>query len=618
MNRRQLLAVCGSAGIASSLFPGALLGILYAQGSQVQTAEHDEYPTITPEMLDAAAAVAGIQLTPEQRTMMLDGVKEQREGLKQIRALKLKPSLAPAMVFDPRPEHFTMPAPPSQQMRMSPAPDISGIGSDEERIAFATVRELGEMLRQRKITSVDLTKLYLARLRRYDPRLHFVVTYTEDRALKQAATADRELAAGKYRGPLHGVPWGAKDLLSVAGYPTTWGARGMEQQNFDEDATVVKRLDDAGAVLVAKFSLGALAMGDLWFGGRTRNPWNPKQGSSGSSAGSSSAVSAGCVGFAIGSETLGSISSPTTRCGVTGLRPSFGLVPRTGAMPLSWSMDKLGPITRCVEDCALVLQTIHGADGLDKAVREDARFTWDAQFDWKKLRIGYNAAAFERMPDSALKQRPKDEDVEATKAWMSEKAALAMRQYDNRFERAALDVLKRMGVKLISVKMPDMPWGSMTAVLEAEGAASFDELTRSGADAKLNGQEKSDWPNTFRVARMYSAVDYVQAQRARSMGIAAMAEVFRTVDVIATPSSGTQLRITNLTGHPAVIVPNGVRGDDAPAPFSTEDGSADNVGGPGTPVSLTFVGGLYDDARLAAFARAYQQASGFERLHPAI
>jgi Asp-tRNA(Asn)/Glu-tRNA(Gln) amidotransferase A subunit family amidase len=287
-------------------------------------------------------------------------------------------------------------------------------------------------------------------------------------------------------------------------------------------------------------------------------------------------------------------------------------------MPLSWSMDKLGPITRCVEDCVLVLQTIHGADGLDKAVCEDARFTWDAQFDWKKLRIGYNAAAFERMPDSALKQRPKDEDVEAIKAWMSEKAALAMRQYDNRFERAALDVLKRMGVKLISVKMPDMPWGSMTAVLEAEGAASFDELTRSGADAKLNGQEKSDWPNTFRVARMYSAVDYVQAQRARSMGIAAMAEVFRTVDVIVTPSSGTQLRITNLTGHPAVIVPNGVRGDDAPAPFSTEDGSADNVGGPGTPVSLSFLGGLYDDARLAAFARAYQQASGFERLHPAI
>ena len=613
MNRRQLLAVCGGAGIASSLFPGALLGILRAQTAQNTPAEHDAYPPITPEMLDAAAAIAGIQLTAEQKAMMLGSVAEQRAGLKQIRAMKLGPSVAPAMVFDPRPAHFTMPSAPSQQMRMSAAPEISAL-SNEEQIAFATVRELAEMLRHRKITSVDLTKLYLARLRRYDPTLHFVVTYTEDRAMKQAAAADRELAAGKIRGPLHGIPWGGKDLLNVAGYPTTWGARGFEQQRFEGDATVVRRLDEAGAVLIAKMSLGALAMGDLWFGGRTRNPWNPKQGSSGSSAGSASAVSAGCLGFAIGSETLGSIAAPSTRCGVTGLRPTFGLVPRTGAMPLSWSMDKLGPICRSVEDCALVLQTIHGDDRVDSTVRSDARFTWDADFDWKKLRIGYNASKFERAADSELSPKPKDDNRDAMKGWLSEKAYLVLRQYDNRYDRAALDVLKRMGVTLIPIKMPNLPWNAMTAVLEAEAAASFDELTRSGADANLNGQKKDDWPNTFRVARMYSAVDYIQAQRARSLGIAAMAELFKTVDVIVTPTTGTQSRITNLTGHPAVIVPNGVRGDDAPPPVSDED----NEGGPRTPVSVTFLGGLYDDARVAAFARAYQQASGFERLHPSL
>ena len=281
-------------------------------------------------------------------------------------------------------------------------------------------------------------------------------------------------------------------------------------------------------------------------------------------------------------------------------------------------MDKLGPICRSVEDCALVLQTIHGADGVDLTVRDDARLIWDAELDWKKLRIGYNAAKFERAADSDLSPKPKDDNAEAMKGWLSEKAYLATRQYDNRFDRATLDVLKRMGVTLIPVKMADLPWNAMTAVLEAEAAASFDELTRSGADAKLNGQEKDDWPNTFRVARMYSAVDYVQAQRARSLGIAAMQEVFRTVDVIVTPTTGTQSRSTNLTGHPAVIVPNGFRGDDAPPPLSSDDGSADNVGGPGTPVSLTFLGGLYDDARLAAFARAYQEASGFHRLRPSL
>src|SRR5579884_3738291 len=270
-----------------------------------------------------------------------------------IRKLHLPDSVPPAYVFDPLPPGAkvdTEKHPP----RYSKAPAVATVPSNLEDVAFASVIELGDLVRRKKVSSVNLTEMYIARLRRYDPLLHFVITITEDRALAQAREADADIAAGRYRGPLHGLPWGAKDLLAVKGYPTTWGAGGFEKQTFDEDATVVRRLDAAGAVLIAKTTLGALAMGDKWFGGRTRNPWNPKQGSSGSSAGSASATAAGCVAFSFGSETLGSISSPSTRCGTTGLRPTFGFVPRTGAMTLSWTMDKLGPICRAVEDCALV------------------------------------------------------------------------------------------------------------------------------------------------------------------------------------------------------------------------------------------------------------------------
>ena len=397
-------------------------------------------------------------------------------------------------------------------------------------------------------------------------------------------------------------------LLAVKGYPTTWGAGGFEQQHFDEDAEVVKRLDAAGAVLIAKLSMGALAQGDLWgskeHGARTRNPWNPKQGSSGSSAGSASATSAGCVGFAIGTETLGSISSPSTRCGVTGLRPSFGLVPRTGAMALTWTMDKIGPICRAVEDCVLVLSAIYGPDGHDLAVR-NAAFNWDANFDWKKLRIGYLKSAFDPNSDP-LPANPTD----------AQKAARARLTYDAKYLAAALIALRKIGVSPIPVEIPRFPFGDIVPVLEAEAAAAFDELTLSGRDALLAGQSANDWPNQFRIARFYSAVDYVQAMRARTLAIAEMAKLFTDVDIVVTPSQGVQLAATNLTGHPAVIVPNGIRGDDAPKPASEEDGSLQNAGGPGTPVSLTFLGALYSDARLAAFARAYQEATGFHRLHP--
>jgi len=407
-------------------------------------------------------------------------------------------------------------------------------------------------------------------------------------------------------------------LLAVRGYPTTWGAGGFEKQTFDEDAEVVKRLDRAGAVLVAKTTLGALAQGDKWFGGRTRNPWNPEQGSSGSSAGSASATAAGCVAFSIGSETLGSISSPSTRCGCTGMRPTFGRVPRTGAMALSWSMDKLGPICRAVEDCALVFDAIHGPDGHDRTVRE-AAFHWDAQLDWRALRAGYLKKDFETPPQAAPETA--EEAAKTPEEQKKREAADARRvlakarwEYDRKYAQAALETLRSMGVKLKEVELPEFPYDAMVPLLEAEAAAAFDDLTRSGRDKLLTEQGPDDWPNQFRVARFYPAVEYIQANRARMLAIEAWDKVFREVDVIVAPSGGSQLVATNLTGHPALILPNGLRGEDAPKP-RTDDPDR-NMGGPGTMTSLTFLGDLYAEAKLLAFARAYQEATGFHRLHP--
>jgi Asp-tRNA(Asn)/Glu-tRNA(Gln) amidotransferase A subunit family amidase len=461
--------------------------------------------------------------------------------------------------------------------------------------------------------------MYLERLKRYDSTLHFITNLTEDRALAQAKTADAEIAAGKYRGPLHGIPWGAKDLLAVKGYPTTWGAAGFEHQVIDEDATVVERLDASGAVLVAKLTLGALAMGDVWYGGRTRNPWNPEQGSSGSSAGPASAVAAGCIPFAIGSETLGSISSPSTRCGTTGLRPTFGFVPRTGAMALSWTMDKLGPIARSAEDCALVLQAIHGPDGKDTSVAP-ATFSWAGVDDWRSLRIGYLKSEFDPLQPLKLDEPEAGETPEKKKERekrnAEQTAAHARRAYDQRYDLAALDKLRSMGTQLIPVQLPKLPYGAMTNLLTAEAAATFDDLTLSGRDKLLTAQGPEDWPNLFRTARFYPAVEYIQANRARTLAVQQVSALFNEVDIIVTPTTGMQLVATNLTGHPALIVPNGLRGADAPKPPKIDDGDNDDIGGPGTPVSLTFLAGHYRDAQLAAFGRAYQQATDFHKLHP--
>ena len=566
-DRRAFLASAAQFGFASTLLPAALYAQAQARGE------------VSKEMIAEAAALAGLDFTDQQQLLMLDDLKGRLKAYRAIHDLHLANSVSPALLFDPALPgmKFDSAKRPARMSREAQAEAPKNI----EDVAFYSVRQLAELVRRRKVSSADLTAMYLERLKRYDPLLKFVITLTEDRAQAQAKEADKEIAAGKYRGPLHGLPWGAKDLLAVKGYRTTWGAGGFEQQVIEEDATVVKRLDAAGAVLVAKLTLGALAMGDVWFGGQTRNPWKTDQGSSGSSAGPASATAAGCVAFSIGSETLGSISSPSTRCGDTGLRPTFGRVPRTGAMALAWSMDKLGPICREVEDCALVLDAIYGPDGQDGTVH-DVPFNWDAGLDIRKLRVGYAKEEFEHKP-------PEEEEKPEQKA---------LRLDYIRFDQAGLDVLqKKMGLELIPVELPKLPFQAMRLILFAEAAAAFDELTRSGRDQLLTAQGPNDWPNAFRAARFIPAVEYINANRARTLAMQQMAQIFQKIDVLVAPTLGEQLVITNLTGHPALILPNGFRQD-------------------GTPVSLTFLGNLFGEDKLLSLARAYQQATDFHLKHP--
>jgi Asp-tRNA(Asn)/Glu-tRNA(Gln) amidotransferase A subunit family amidase len=575
LNRRNFLNVTARAGLASTLFPGVLWAM----------ADEKKVPIVTRDMIDQAAKIADVTIADEYKEMMLDDLNSAVEDYDAIHKLSIANSVQPAVCFNPVLPGMKI-AVTTKPIRMSVAP-VNRTPKDIEDVAFYSVRQLAELVRSRRVSSAALTQMYIERLKRYDPLLKFVITLTEDRALAQAREADREIAAGKYRGPLHGLPWGAKDLLAVKGYPTTWGAGGFEKQSFDEDAEVVTRLDRAGAVLVAKLTLGALAMGDVWYGGTTQNPWKIGQGSSGSSAGSASATSAGCIAFGIGTETLGSIASPCTRCGVTGLRPTFGRVPRTGGMALTWSMDKIGPICRAVEDCALVMAAINGPDHKDASVH-DIPWNWDATLDPKSLRIGYLKDAFENEP------KAEDDDNE------DKRTARARRVEQKKFDDAALAVMRdKLGWKLTPVKMPDIPYGSMLPILSAEAAAAFDELTRSGRDKLLTAQKKGDWPNTFRTARFIPAVEYVNANRARTLGMQAMAALFKQVDVIVAPTFGsTQLVATNLTGHPACILPNGFRASD------------------GTPVSITFFGNLFREDQLLAAARAYQNATDFHLKHP--
>ena len=626
LDRRKFLSTCSSFGFASTLLPG----VLYGLAAQAQ----DKDKRITGAMIDEAAAIAGIQIAEDQKAAMLATLNGNRKSFEDLRELHLTNAVPPAFCFDPMPPGQYPIAPPAgadlrKPLHISPAPAIAskGVPKDLNELAFCTIRELGELVRLKKVSSLALTEMYLGRLKKYNPKLNFYVTLTEERALVQAGEADKDIAAGKYRSVLHGLPWGGKDLLAVKGYPTTWGAGGFEDQHFDYDATVVERLDAAGAVLVAKLALGSLAQGDRWFNGQTKNPWNPAQGSSGSSAGPGSATSAGCVVFSIGSETTGSISGPSTRCGVTGLRPTYGFVPATGAMTLSWTLDKLGPITRSAEDCALVMQQIWGRDGHDKTV-QNAWFQWNAEFDWKKLRIGYLKDDFEKPWEESTTKPAADATAEEVRAYERRKAAepatLAAREYDRKYDLAALEVFKKMGVQLIPVAFPKYPYDAFRGIINVESAAAFDWLTLTGKDKLLSERSGSSWPNTWRAARFYPAVEYVQAMRARELVIRDFAKLYEQVDIVVAPTSGpsNQVAVTNQTGHPAVIVPNGLRGKDAPTPPAVAvvpgagGGGGNQGGGPGTPVSLTFLGSLYKDAELCAFAHAYQKAAGFLSLHP--
>jgi len=526
---------------------------------------------ITIKDIQAYEKIIGLEFSKKERKMMLNSIQRSSSSYKELRKIEIPNSTPPAFLFNPMIPGLKVDK--ERKPFLYTAEESITVPENFEDLAFYPVTALAQLIKTQKISSIQLTELYLNRLKRYGPILECVITLTEDLAMEQAKKADEEIAAGKYRGPLHGIPWGAKDLLATKGIKTTWGAAPYKDQKIDEDATVVKRLEEAGAVLVAKLTMGALAMGDVWFGGRTKNPWNIEQGSSGSSAGSAAATSAGLVGFAIGTETRGSIVSPSSRCGVTGLRPTFGRVSRYGAMALSWSMDKIGPICRTVEDCALVFQAISGPDDKDLTV-VDLPFNWDPQLDLKTIRIGYLKSAFDRKPR---------EGNERDKKTIEE-------------NKKALDVLRSLGVDLIPVELPEFPTGRISFILTTEAAAAFDELTRSNRDDLLVRQTGNAWPNSFRRARFVPAVEYIQANRARVQLMQKMTKKMEGIDVfIATSRATTSL--TNLTGHPAVVVPSGFRED-------------------GTPTAILFIGNLFAEAKTLRVAKAYQDATGFQLKHP--
>lgn len=516
---------------------------------------------ITAETLAAAQQVAGVSLPVAEREAARPLVTGNLANIEAIRNVKLPSEVEPAF-------SYRLPRPNAGR----PAARVSGsIGSTRPRpgnlesVAFESVTSLAERIRSRQITSTELTSMYLERLKRHDGTLFCVVTLTDALAREQAAAADREIRAGRYRGPLHGIPYGIKDLFAAKGFPTTWGAKPYANQTFDYDATAVTRLREAGAVLLGKLATGELAVGDLWFRGRTRNPWNPTRGSSGSSAGPASATSAGLVGFAVGTETNGSIMSPASTCGVVGLRPTYGRISRFGCMTLRWTLDKVGAIARSVADTSLVLDALHGPDGHDDTVA-DLPFAWDGGADVKGLRIGFVERGF--TGTGAATQ------------------ALA----------ASLDVYRAAGATLVPITLPDSPAGAIYALLGAEAGAMFDELVRSGgindlADTGVNGRA-----NQLRASRFIPAVDYIRAQRARTLLLQQMNALFDTVDAFLTPASGDAVTIGNLTGHPGITVPAGF---------------AD-----GLPVGLMVTGPLFKEERILRIAAAYEAATTWHTQSP--
>ncbi|HKK28168.1 MAG TPA: amidase [Gemmatimonadota bacterium] len=569
--------------LSTLLLPAALLvaggpgGARPAAARQADTARADTAPSrprIDRSTLRAALKIIGLSYTEAELDTLLarrgrygndfSGRGDRRNAYEALRSVPLASSDRPALFFRPLP-----PAEPIAERKpaFAPLPTEVRRPDDLEDVAFWPIPKLAALLRSGQVTSVELTRMYLSRLRRYDPRLHAVVTLTDSLALAQAARADSDFAAGRVRGPLQGIPFGVKDLYAVPGYPTTWGAKPYEHQVIDETATTVRKLEDAGAVLVAKLTSGALAMGDVWFGGKTRNPWNTEEGSSGSSAGPAASVSAGLVPFALGTETLGSIVSPSTRTGITGLRPSFGRVSKHGVMALSWSMDKAGPLCRDAADCALVFDVIRGADPADPSAVAGP-FPYRSGTDLSNLRIGYLKSAFEGDYRGAAQ------------------------------DSAALAVLRRQGARLVPIELPDLPAGAMRIILDAEAAAAFDTLTRSGRDTLLVRQDAGAWPNQFRSARFIPAVEYIEANRVRRLLQERMREGLSDVDVYVSPAfQGGNLLVTNLTGHPCVSVPDGFRED-------------------GDPTSITFCGTMYGEAAALEAAVAYQAATPWDEAHP--
>ncbi len=539
-------------------------------------------PAITPDEIAAAETLLALDFSPAQREQMLEIVNGRREQYRGLRAADLDNSVPLALNFNVQPAD-PAPAAVPRTYAMSAGPPVTR-PADLEEAAFLPVTQLAELIRSRQVTALELTEMYLSRLKRYDPVLKCVAAYTDDLAIEQAKRADDEIARGLYRGPLHGIPWGAKDLLAARGYPTQWGAAPYQGQQLDVDATVVQRLEEAGAVLIAKLTLGALANGDVWYGGTTKNPWDASEGSSGSSAGSGAAVAAGLVGFAIGTETMGSIVSPSTRCGVSGLRPTYGRVSRYGAMALSWSLDKIGPMCRSVEDCAHVFSAIYGPDGLDMTITSEP-FQWDPALDPHSLRIAYVASAFEAA------------DAGQTDAHHRQQGE-ALQRVNQVNSAAVLNVMRAQGFALTPIELPAADLSGLWIILAAEAAAAFDQITRAGSVDAMKRQDNSAWPNVFRAARLIPAVEYINANRVRTRIMQALARVMSDVDVFISPSyGGNTLGMTNLTGHPTVVVPNG---------FTDK----------GTPTSITFVGGLYKEAETLAVAKAYQDATNWHQQHP--
>jgi Asp-tRNA(Asn)/Glu-tRNA(Gln) amidotransferase A subunit family amidase len=589
IDRRTFVKLLPAAGAVGLAVTNAPLKAIAQTSSPTPMPSASPSPTpplrITKEMMRNAEKLIGLELTDAQETMALGGVNRALDSYEVVRKLDVPLDTEPAIVFHP--------ALPGFHIKRAAAKTKFRFGKNApaqfktvEDLAFATVPQLAELIRTKKVSSVELTKMYLARLKKYGPKLLCVVTLTEDLAMKQAEGADNDLKRGKYRGPLHGIPWGAKDLFATKGFKTTWGAEPYRDQLIDYDATVVERLRDAGAVLVAKLSMGALAQGARWFAGVTRNPWAPdedRNGSSGSSAGPASATAAGLVGFSIGTETLGSIVSPSSTCGVTGLRPTYGRVSRYGAMGLSWTMDKIGPICRGVEDCAAALDAMYGPDKLDMTVG-DAPFNWTPDVPLSSLRIAYLKTEFEQtVPPNATQQIRKN--IEDRNAMYKE----------------ALAALEKAGVKMTAIELPKFPTQNIRYILTAEAATAFDDITRDGRVNQLSGQSPGDWPNTFRTSRFIPAVEYLRAQRARVLLMREMDKLMSQWDVFVSPAPGSaSLLITNLTGHPAVCVPCGFTGT------------------PSLPRSIMFTGGLYDEAAPLRVALAFEQATKWHTMHPKV